>query len=40
VVQFAMERAQRRLAMGKTVDPKNVAAVFDHFARNSRASTH
>src|SRR5205823_4575150 len=31
VVQFAMERAQRRLAMGKTVDPKNVAAVFDHF---------
>ena len=40
VVQFAMERAQRRLAMGKTVDPRNVAAVFDHFARNSRASTH
>jgi len=40
VVQFAMERAQRRLTMGKTVDPKNVAAVFDHFARNSRASTH
>jgi tetratricopeptide (TPR) repeat protein len=40
VVQFAMGRAQRRLAMGKTVDPRNVAAVFDHFARNSRASTH
>jgi len=40
VVQFAMERAQRRLTMGKTVDPRNVAAVFDHFARNSRASTH
>jgi tetratricopeptide (TPR) repeat protein len=43
VVQFAMERAQRRLTMGKTVDPKNVAAVFDHFARNSRrarASMH
>src|SRR4051812_7603133 len=41
VVQFAMERAQRRLTMGRTVDPKNVAAVFDHFARNSRrASTH
>ena len=40
VVQFAMERAQRRLAMGKTVDPKNVAAVFDHFAaRNSRRAT-
>jgi tetratricopeptide (TPR) repeat protein len=40
VVQFAMERAERRLAMGKTVDPRNVAAVFDHFARNSHASTH
>src|SRR5438045_4869616 len=40
VVQFAMERAQRRLTMGKAVDPKNVAAVFDHFARNSRASMH
>jgi tetratricopeptide (TPR) repeat protein len=40
VVQFAMERAQRRLAMGKAVDPRNVAAVFDHFARNARASTH
>jgi hypothetical protein len=35
-----MERAQRRLAMGKAVDPRNVAAVFDHFARNARASTH
>jgi tetratricopeptide (TPR) repeat protein len=43
VVQFAMDHAERRLAMGKTVDPRNVAAVFDHFARNSknvRASAH
>jgi TolA-binding protein len=33
VVQFALERAQRRLAMGRTVDPRDHAAVFDRVAQ-------
>ena len=41
VVQFALERAQRRLDMAKAVDPRNLSAVFDRgLARNGRASTH
>jgi len=41
VVQFALERAQRRLDMAKAVDPHNLSAVFDRgLARNGRASTH
>ena len=41
VVQFALERAQRRLQMAKSVDPHNLSAVFDRgLARNGRASTH
>jgi hypothetical protein len=41
VVQFALARAQRRLDMAKSVDPRNLSAVFDRgLARNGRASTH
>jgi hypothetical protein len=41
VVQFALERAQRRLDMAKSVDPHNLSAVFDRgLARNGRTSTH
>jgi TolA-binding protein len=42
VVQFALERAQRRLALIRSVDPHNLAAVFDRYAerRGPRASTH
>jgi hypothetical protein len=41
VVQFALERAQRRLDMAKAVDPRNLSAVFDRgLARNGRTSTH
>lgn len=38
-VQYALERAQRRLARGRTVDPRNLSAVFDRgIARAGRAS--
>jgi len=41
VVQFALERAQRRLDMARSVDPRNLSAVFDRgLARNGRTSTH
>jgi tetratricopeptide (TPR) repeat protein len=42
VVQFALERAQRRLDMAKAVDPHNLSAVFDRgLARNNgRTNTH
>jgi tetratricopeptide (TPR) repeat protein len=42
VVQFALERAQRRLDMAKPVDSRNLSAVFDRgLARNGqRTSTH
>jgi tetratricopeptide (TPR) repeat protein len=41
VVQFALERAQRRLALGKAVDPHNLSAVFDRgLARAGRTSQH
>ena len=36
VVQFALERAQRRLELGQTVDPKDRAAVFDRVAQRGR----
>ncbi len=35
LVQFALERAQRRLALGRSVDPKNRAAVFDRVAQHA-----
>jgi TolA-binding protein len=41
VVQFALERAQRRLALTRSVDPHNLAAVFDRYAeRRGRVSSH
>jgi tetratricopeptide (TPR) repeat protein len=42
VVQFALERAQRRLAMVRPTDPHNLAAVFDRFAAapNGRTIQH
>jgi TolA-binding protein len=42
VVQFALERAQRRLAMARPIDPHNLAAIFDRFAAapNGRTSQH
>jgi TolA-binding protein len=35
LVQFALERAQRRLNMGRTVDPRDHAAVFDRVAQRA-----
>ena len=41
VVQFALERSQRRLDRGRAVNPRDQAAVWDHgLARAGRASTH
>lgn len=41
VVQFALERAQRRLDRGRAVNPHNMSAVWDRgIARAGRPSTH
>lgn len=37
LVQYALERAQRRLQLGAPVDPRNSSAVWDHLARAGRA---
>lgn len=40
VVQFALERAQRRLHLGRSVDPRDRAAVFDRsYARSASPTT-
>lgn len=39
-VQFALERAERRLERGKAVNPHNWAAVWDRGFAQRRASTH
>jgi TolA-binding protein len=39
-VQFALERAERRLERGKAVNPRNWAAVWDRGLAQRRASTH
>ena len=39
-VQFAIERAERRLERGRAVNPRNMAAVWDRGLAQRRASTH
>lgn len=39
-VQFALERAERRLDRGRAVNPRNMAAVWDRGLAQRRASTH
>jgi hypothetical protein len=39
-VQFALERAERRLERGRAVNPHNMAAVWDRGLAQRRASTH
>jgi TolA-binding protein len=39
-VQFALERAERRLERGRAVNPQNMAAVWDRGLAQRRASTH